>query len=147
MTGRRILIDTGAIYAFVTQNDAHHQAAKSFVRNWLDQGGVFVLADIVFAETMTLLKSRLGSAIAIQVGKKLRNHPAYAWREMDTESERQSWAIFRRNSDKDWSYTDSAILALSLRERIGGVFAFDHHFRQMPQIEVLPANETNEPNS
>ena len=88
---------------------------------------------------MTLLKSRLGSAIAIQVGKRLRNNPAYAWLRMGPESERQAWAIFQRYSDKEWSYTDCAILALSLQERIGGVFAFDHHFRQMPQIEVLPA--------
>ena len=140
MTGSRILIDTGAIYAFVTQNDRHHQAAKGLVRSWLDQSGVFVLADIVFAETMTLLKSRLGPGIAIQVGRRLRNSPAYVWHSMDAESERQAWAIFQRYSDKDWSYTDCAILALALQERISEVFAFDHHFHQMSQITVLPAD-------
>ncbi len=34
----RILIDTGAIFAFVTRTDTHHEAAKRFVREWLDQG-------------------------------------------------------------------------------------------------------------
>jgi len=69
MGSPRILIDTGAIFAFVTRTDTHHEAAKRFVREWLDQEGIFVLLDIVFAETMTLLKARLGPESAIRVGR------------------------------------------------------------------------------
>jgi predicted nucleic acid-binding protein len=61
----RVLIDTGAIYAFVVKSDIHHQAAREFTLNFLAQGGSFVLLDWVFAETMTLLKARLGSKIAL----------------------------------------------------------------------------------
>ena len=76
MTDQRILIDTGAIYAFVARTDAHHEAAKEFVGSWLDHRGRFLLLNVVFAETMTLFKARLGSRITLQVGSELRRNPA-----------------------------------------------------------------------
>lgn len=138
MAGQRLLIDTGAIYAFITRTDPHHNAAKDFVRDWLGQQGVFVLTDGVFAETMTLLKVRLGSEIAVRVGRELRRNPAYSWRPLGEEGEREAWAIFQRYSDKDWSYTDCSILAVARRERIPLVFAFDQHFLQMTGIRRVP---------
>ena len=65
-----ILIDTGAIFAFVTRTDSHHEAAKRFVREWLDQEGIFVLPDIVFAETMSVCVwplQRPAAAVAVYV--------------------------------------------------------------------------------
>lgn len=134
----RILIDTGAIFAFVTRTDSHHEAAKRFVREWLDQEGTFVLPDIVFAETMTLLKARVGSEVAVRIGRELRQNSAYAWLPVGDEGERDIWAVFQRFTDKEWSYTDCALLSLARREKISAVFAFDRHFLQMPGIERLP---------
>lgn len=136
----RVLIDTGAIYAFVTRNDEHHEAAKRFIREWLDRKEVFLLPDVVFAETMTLLKARLGSEIAVRVGRELRQNSAYVWLPLGDEGERETWAIFQRFDDKDWSYTDCAVLALARREKISRVFAFDGHFRQMPEVKSVPAS-------
>lgn len=138
MTASRALIDTGAIYAFVTRTDRHHEEAKDFVRNWLGHGGNFLLADLVFAEIMTLLKARLGAAIALRVGRELRRNPVYCWHAIGAEAERDVWAVFERYQDKEWSYTDSAILTLARREKVAQVFAFDRHFSQMPGIERLP---------
>jgi predicted nucleic acid-binding protein len=134
----RVLIDTGAIYAFVTRTDTHHEQAKRFVRELLNRQGFFVLPDVVFAETMTLLKARLGPEIAIRVGQELRRNPAYAWLCLGEEGERETWAAFQRYADKEWSYTDCALLVLARREAIPHVFAFDRHFAQMPGIERLP---------
>lgn len=135
---QRLLIDTGAIYAFVTRNDPHHESAKSFMAGWLARRGTFVLTDAVFAETMTLLKVRLGSDIAIRVGQELRRNPAYLWLALGPEGERDTWALFQRYRDKDWSFTDCALLATSRRAAIPQIFAFDHHFSQMPDLELLP---------
>jgi uncharacterized protein len=138
MGAPRILIDTGAIFAFVTRTDSHHEAAKRFVREWLDRKGVFVLLDIVFAETMTLLKARLGPEFALRVGQELRQNAAYAWLPVGGEGERATWAVFCRFTDKEWSYTDCAILAAARRENISSVFAFDRHFLQMSGLERRP---------
>lgn len=139
MSNPRALIDTGAIYAFVTRTDPHHESATQLVREWLSGQGVFVLTDVVFAETMTLLKARLNSEIALKVGRELRKNPAYAWLSLGEEGERETWSVFQRFADKEWSYTDCAILAMARRERIPSVFAFDHHFSQMPGIERIPS--------
>ncbi|HVT19407.1 MAG TPA: PIN domain-containing protein [Thermoanaerobaculia bacterium] len=138
MGGQRVLIDTGAIYAFVTRTDIHHESAKRFVREWFEVPGIFALADVVFAETMTLLKARLGPGVALRVGRELRRNPAYSWLNLGEEGERETWAAFQRYADKEWSYTDCALLALARRERIALVFAFDRHFSQMPGIERVP---------
>lgn len=141
MSDRRIIVDTGAIYAFVTRSDPHHEAAESFVRAWLERSGLFVLPDVVFAETMTLFKARLGTGIALRVGRELRRNPAYLWIPLGVEAERDTWALFQRYDDKEWSYTDCAILTLAQREKVPRVFAFDRHFDQMPDIERLPATK------
>lgn len=138
MNGPRVLVDTGAIYAFVTRTDANHEAAKRFVESWLERSGYFVLADVVFAETMSLLKARLGTQVALRVGRELRRNPAYTWMQLGEKGEDDTWALFQRYDDKDWSYTDCAILALAHREGISQVFAFDRHFSQMPDITRLP---------
>jgi predicted nucleic acid-binding protein len=122
----------------VTRTDAHHEQAKRFVREWLDRAGIFVLSDLVFAETMTLLKARLGPEIAIRVGQELRQNPAYAWLSLGEDGERETWAAFQRYADKEWSYTDCALLVLARREAIPSIFAFDRHFAQMPGIEKIP---------
>lgn len=138
MSAPGVLVDTGAIFAFVTRTDPHHEAAKEFVHSWLERSGVFLLADVVFAETMTLLKARISAAIAIRVGEELRRNPCYSWIALGEAGERDTWAIFQRYDDKEWSYTDCAILTLARREEISRVFAFDRHFSQMPDIERLP---------
>lgn len=138
MTAQRILIDTGAIYAFVTRSDKNHPAARAFVKRWLERRGLFVLVDTVFAETMTLLKVRLGAEIALRVGRELRDSPAYAWTALGPDGERDAWEIFRKYHDKDWSYTDCSMLAVSRRSGVRGVFAFDRYFSQMSGVERHP---------
>jgi predicted nucleic acid-binding protein len=136
---RRILIDSGATYAFVTRTDAHHHRARTFVKAHLARQGVFVLVDAVFAETMTLLKARLGPALAIRVGRELRLNSVYQWIILGPEGERDTWATFEKYSDKQWSYTDCAVLVVAQRLKIPGVFSFDDHFTQMPFVARVPA--------
>jgi predicted nucleic acid-binding protein len=135
---RRALIDTGAIYALVVRNDQHHAEAAAFTRRWVQRGGAFVLADLVFAETMTLLKSRVGSSVALRAGKELRENPVYLWKALTPEVERETWAVFQRHSDKEWSFTDCGLLVLSRFLKVPTVFAFDDHFNQMSDIRRMP---------
>lgn len=138
MTAPRILIDTGAIFAFVTRTDRNHSAARSFVERWLGRRGKFVLVDSVFAETMTLLKARLSADTAIRVGTELRENPAYVWTPLGPDGERDAWDVFRKHRDKDWSFTDCSLLAVSRRSKIGGIFGFDRHFSQMSGVQRQP---------
>ena len=131
----RVLVDTGAIYAFVVRGDANHVHARRFVKSWLARKGVFVLGDVVFAETMTLLKARIGGDVAIRVGRELRENAAYAWVALGPDGERDTWSVFQRFDDKEWSYTDCALLVLGRRLDVPRVFSFDRHIAKMPELE------------
>ena len=132
------LIDTGAIYAFVTRNDCHHAEAAAFTRKWVSRRNLFVLADMIFFETMTLIKRRLGASAAVRVGRELRENPVYLWKAVTPELERVVWDIFQRYEDKEWSYTDCALLVLSRDLKTPIVFSFDEHLAQMRGIKRIP---------
>jgi uncharacterized protein len=134
----RVLIDTSAIYAFVARTDANHDHALAYVKHARERGSSFVLLALVFAETMTLLKARLGSDVAVRVGSELRRNSAYQWAALGADSEAETWAAFQHFADKAWSYTDCAVLVTSERLACSQVFSFDRHFSQMPGITRVP---------
>lgn len=87
---------------------------------------------------MTLLKARVGGDVAIRVGRELRDGPAYSWVALGAEGERETWNVFQRFDDKQWSYTDCALLVLGRRLEIEQVFSFDRHIAQMPGLSRVP---------
>ena len=133
-----ILIDTGAIFAYMARDDEFHAGAVQFVKQAFERKDRFLLLDLVFAETMTLLKTRLGSQSAAIMGAELRGNSSFIRLPLDSEAEEETWRIFRRYQDKEWSYVDCAILAISSRVGVHKVFTFDHHFAQMLGVIVRP---------
>lgn len=131
------LIDTSAICGMIDRTDKYHLAAKVFGTRWLIEANQFVLLDWIFVESMTLLKRHLGAALAIQTGRFLRKSPLYRWVVVTPDDEREVWAVFQQYADKDWSYTDCALLALSRRLKIPQVFTYDAHFAQMPGVKRM----------
>ena len=50
-----------------------------------------------------------------------------------------AWEVFRRFSDKRWSFTDCTSKVVMDRLGIAGpCLAFDQHFRQFGSIQVVP---------
>ncbi len=96
----------------------------------------------MFAETMTLLKARTSGSIAVRVGRELRSNSAYTWVALGAEGEAEAWNVFQRYEDKEWSFTDCALLVLARRLGINTVFSFDRHLRQMPDLLRLPGSVT-----
>lgn len=131
-------MDTSAIYALTARRDRNHERAKAFLTAALGKGARFVLADVVFAETMTLIRAHHGAALAIRIGRELRSSALYQWQALGTDDERTTWSIFQQYDDKDWSYTDCALLALGRRLGVTEVFAFDVHFDQMADLSAVP---------
>ena len=136
---RLALIDTGAIFAIVNRNEMRHAAALETARAWLTARNEFVLLDWVFDETMTLIKSRLGSAAALHTGRDLRHNPLYHWVAVSPDDEREVWATFQKYADKDWSYTDCGLLVMSQRLKVKQVFSCDAHIAQMPGVKRVGA--------
>ena len=131
------LIDTSAIYGMIDRADKYHAAAQVFGTRWLKEANQFVLLDWVFIEAMTLIKRHLGAALAVQVGQLLRKSPLYRRVVVLPDDEREVWAVFQQYADKDWSYSDCALLVMSRRLKVKQVFTYDAHFAQMPGLKRL----------
>ena len=134
MPRKRIFVDTSAWYAIIDKNDQDHAAALGKIRI-LDRP--LLTSNYIFDETLTLLKSRLGSPIAIQFGQKLWNQEVSALLRITEEDEEKAWTIFRQYEDKGFSFTDCTSFALMERLDIKTVFAFDDHFVQYGKFVIL----------
>jgi len=134
----RLLLDTSAIYASIVRQDRNHEAAASLFHEQVRSGRGFVILDLVFAECLTLIRARWGAQAAVRVGKRLREPTVFQWQSLSPLLEQRTWHMFERYLDKDWSYTDCAVLALAQQLGTPEVFTFDRHFRQMPGIIPVP---------
>lgn len=135
---RRVLLDTSGIFAYVATRDANHEAARTLVRRLAEENGRLVVLDLVFAEAMTLLRSRLNTSAALRMGNSLRTSPFYEWMPLGRDGEQETWQVFQEYEDKTWSFVDCALLAMSRHLRIPEVFSFDGHFSQMREVRRIP---------
>ncbi len=123
------LIDSGAFLAMLDRNDVHHSAAANFVRE--NRAATFYLPETIFAETMVLVKARLGIQAAVDLGERIMQSVQFQIMYLTADDRQVTWEIFSRYTDKEWSYVDCSILSLARRMQIYQVFGFDHHIDQM----------------
>ena len=71
-----IFVDTSAWYATVDKSDRDHRAAVAKIQN-LDRP--LLTSNYIFDETLTLIKTRLGSSLAVQFGEKLWKQEVAIW--------------------------------------------------------------------
>jgi len=124
-----ILIDTSALYASLDADDPNHVDARDYL-----QRARAPMRDTVFGEAMTLITLHLGISLAIRTGDALLAGEPFRIYRLSPEELDETWRIFCRLADKEWSYVDCSVLAVAHRMKIGQVFAFDHHVDQMQSL-------------
>jgi predicted nucleic acid-binding protein len=134
---RQIVADTSGLYALVDRKDPNHARAAAFLRAQTLAKGLLV-SNHVFDETMTLVKLRLGTPAAIQLGLRLRNSQLVELLIFPAELEAMTWRSFSQYQDKAWSYTDCSCLVLAQQRTLTQAFTFDRHFVQMG-LHPVPA--------
>ncbi|GAB4526405.1 MAG: PIN domain-containing protein [Anaerolineae bacterium] len=130
-----MIADTSGLYALVDRADPHHSKAVSYLKSRASNRALLV-SNHIFDETMTLVKARLGTRVALQLGLRLRNSRFVEMVIFSGAEEQETWRIFSQYADKEWSYTDCACLVLARERGIHQAFTFDHHFAQMGLVMV-----------
>ena len=130
----RIFVDTSAWYAMIDKNDRDHAAAVTKIKI-LDRP--LVTSNYILDEILTLVKSKLGSTVAVPFGQKLWDQEISALLRVTEEDEERAWRIFRQYNDKGFSFTDCTSFALMERLDMKTVFAFDDHFLQYGRFAIL----------
>lgn len=129
----KILIDSGAILAMLDARDKYHTDAQAFIA--AHEKATFVIPDTIFAETMTLVKARLGAKPAIALGERIFRSPRFQITALLESDHQAIWSIFKQYDDKAWSYANCSLLAMARRLQITSVFSFDHHISQMAELK------------
>ena len=126
---RTILVDSSFLLAMVDRDDKHHTEAVGFLKA-LGRATLLVTSHI-FDEAMTLIKSRLGSEVAVRTGQQLWLSTLFRLVHITEGDDEAAWEIFSQYTDKDWSYTDCSCLTVMHKLGITEALSFDRHFDQM----------------
>jgi predicted nucleic acid-binding protein len=113
------------------QRAEQHQAARGLFDGLANRPITFFVTDYIIDETLTLISGRLGHAKAVACGEWLLQSPLVKIVRIDRAQRDEAWVMFRRYTDKDFSFTDCTSFVVMHEHKLVDVFTFDHHFEQM----------------
>lgn len=130
-----IFVDTGGWYASSVREEINYPAAVQ----WLRQNRQPLLTtDFVVDETLTLMRARKQETVAQLIGSQFFDGGLAQIYYLTEEDIRQTWQVFTRFADKEWSFTDCSSKVVMEKLGIAQAFAFDRHFRQFGMVSVVP---------
>jgi predicted nucleic acid-binding protein len=129
-----IFVDSSAWYALVNARDKNHLAAKRF----LEASHRLLTTNFVIDETITLVLVRKGYQAAVDLGEQLwsEEQARIVW--LSRADQRAAWQLFKRYSDKEFSFTDCTSFVVMERLGLAHAFAFYEHFSQTGQFVCVP---------
>ena len=130
----RLFVDTSAWFAFANRVDPDHDSVSDVLKS---HEGRLVTSNFIFDETVTLCAYRLGHDAAVRVGGLLLDPRSVDTIRAIPADETEAWQLFRRRSDKGYSYTDCVSFAMMKRLHVDRAAALDEDFRR-EGFEVLP---------
>ena len=134
----KLFVDTGAFIALTDADDENHKAAASFYRNAKEKGTRFVTTNFVVCETMNYLRARISYNIAVLFRENLKKSGFIEIVTVTPSIEDAAFTIFKRYTDKDFSFTDCTSFSIMRSLKLKSGFAFDKHFEQFEGIGRLP---------
>jgi len=132
-----LFIDTGGWVALVDTRDPAHQPARQARDGCLKRGGVMVSTDYVLDETLTLLRARLGLAVAKRWWEQADASTRLRWERIDPPRAQKALAVFFRWEDKEFSFTDCTSFTVMRELGLRRALTTDDHFRQAG-FEITP---------
>lgn len=129
----RLFIDTSAFVALEDEDDKEHKAALDYrekIRREETPFRALYTSNYILDEVVTLLRLKLGHQVAVAFGENLRRSKVLRRLRVTPAIEDNAWKIFKKYSDKDFSFTDCTSFVLMEQEALSTAFTFDEHFHQ-----------------
>ena len=134
---KALFIDTAGWVAAADASDPKGDSVRSARDSWLEKGGILATTDHVCAETLTVLRFRLGLDAAEAWWRQVENSSRVRFEQIDPSCAERARSIFFRYKDKDFSFVDCTSFVVMKELRIRKVLTLDKHFRQMG-FEMVP---------
>ncbi len=135
--GQYVFIDTSGWIALYHKKDKFHEKAIKINKELLDNNYYYITTNFIFDETITALLYKANHSLSVNFGERIQNTENVRIIYITREIENKSWELFKKYSDKEFSFTDctSFVILQGLFEdkRVKEVklFASDNHFCQM----------------
>lgn len=126
-------IDTSFWFALQDSADRRHREASAIARHGI---GRAVTTPGVLGETWTLLRRRMGHAIAVGFLDRVERISSLEVVSAGERAERDAWAWLRRHDERHYSFVDAVSFAVMRSRRIREALAFDGDFAAAGFIEV-----------
>jgi predicted nucleic acid-binding protein len=132
-----IFIDTGFLFALISENDIQHERVVGVFRSVRRSGfeKQILTTNYVVAETITLTR-RLGHAEAVRLGERLYSERLAQIHWVTPDEERAAFEYFKRYKDKKYSFVDCLSFVvmekLGIREALAVDSDFSHRFVAHP---------------
>jgi len=134
----RLFVDTGAFIALTDADDENHKSAAVFYRNAREEGRRFITTNFVVCETLNYLRARISHRVAVLFFENLKKSGFIEVVTVTSSVEDEAFTIFKRYTDKDFSFTDCTSFSMMRSLKLKSAFAFDKHFEQFEGIRRLP---------
>jgi uncharacterized protein len=134
---KALFVDTAGWMACADAADPAHRRARDARDGALEAGHLLVTTDYVVDETLTLIRVRLGIGAAEAWWTQVDGSSRVRHETIDALRAEKARAVFFRQRDKDYSFTDCTSLVVMRELRLKEALTTDRHFRQMG-FRVLP---------
>jgi len=133
-----IFVDTSGFVALTDKRDRHHARAKRFFRLLARTRKPLVTSTYVADEVITLVRMRIGHAVAVEVGNALLGSKWCRMLDVDEELRASAWSFFTRYKDQEFSFTDCTSFAIMRALAIDEAFTFDRRDFAAAGFSALP---------
>jgi predicted nucleic acid-binding protein len=138
-----LFIDTSGWIALYNRRDVFYHQAKELNAEFINNKYRLVTTNFILDESYTGLLYKTGHTAAVALGDDIRNSIAVKVIYINREIEEKSWSLFKKYSDKGFSFTDCTSFILlkdfqkDKRTEEIKILAADKHFKQMGYSIIL----------
>ena len=131
-----IFLDTGFLFAFVSEEDKDHSRVDAVLEEYRGRrlSGIAVTTNHVVAETITLCRSKghrdpkLRHERAVRIGRQLRSGVFGHVHHATPDEEEAAFEYFEGHPDKDYSFVDCLSFVMMRKLGINEAWAVDSDF-------------------
>ncbi len=135
MHRHRVFIDSSFWIAWRGEGQTHHAPARALITDLFRQRAEFVSTPFVFAEVHATF-SRSGPMRDLVIADFWEN-PLMHLMETTMADHQAAIALLRKYHDKTYPFCDAVSFVVMKRLGVKRVAAFDDHFRQFGEFEII----------